>query len=300
MPSFAVYIIACATSGKNYVGICKCGVDRRFTRHKEAARAGSTLLLHRAMRKYGFAAFSVAPIEYPASWEEAKAAERRYIAELDTFRPNGYNMTAGGDGTVDYRHTDDARQTMSRKHTGKVLSAETRARMSASRKGVPKSPEGAANIRAALALRPPLTPERLAKMHANRVNGPLSDEHKAKLSAALKGRKQDPAVVAARIPLVRAGMTLSARQKIIESNRRRPVTEATRQKMSKSLRAALADPEVKKKMAASNARRIWTDEARAKIGTAHRGKPKSPETREKMREAARRAHARRRNQESTA
>ena len=126
------------------------------------------------------------------------------------------------------------------------------------------------------------------------VSGPLSPEHKKKIGDAFRGRKQDPAVVAARIPLIRAGMTLTARQKIAASNSRRKVSEMTRQKMSVSLRSALAAPEVKAKIAAANAKREWKDESKAKIGAAHKGKPKSAEQREKMRQSAIAAHALRR------
>ena len=289
-----VYLLTCLTSGKSYVGISKCSAEKRFKDHCKNARKGSKLFLHKAIRKYGAETFVLKILAVVETWEQAKNLEREFIASRDTFAPTGYNMTRGGEGTIDYKHTDAAKAVMSQKHAGKVLSDETRQRMSAASKGKPKAPEHANNIRAALLRQLPYSPERIAKAAAALPKGPLSDEHRKKIGDALRGRKQDPAVVAARIPLVRAGMTLSARQKIIASNKRRVIGAATRQKMSQSLQVALARPEVKEKMAASNAARVWKAESRAKLSAAHRGRIVSAETKEKMRLAAAAAWAARR------
>jgi hypothetical protein len=250
--------------------------------------------LHRAIHKYGLSAFTVRVLQSVDSWAHAQALEQRFISDYATLAPGGYNMTLGGEGTVGYRHTDPARAEMSRKHKGRPVPDDVRQRMSATHLTLQKTPEHLAHIRAALAARPPLSPERLAKMQAAHVNGPLSEDHKKKIGDSLRGRKQDPAIVAARIPLVRAAMTLTVRQKIAASNRRRTVSDETRERMSKSLTVALARPEVKAKMAASNARRVWTAESRAKLGASRKGVPFSAEHREHMRQAAIAAHARRR------
>jgi group I intron endonuclease len=283
-----VYLLTNLPTGKQYVGISRCTAAKRFKNHCNEARKGSTVFLHRSIRKHGKDAFAVTVLEDVDTWAKAQELERVYIAHYGTFSPAGYNMTRGGEGTVDYKHTDTAKGVMSQKRMGKVLSAETRQRMSDTHKITPKTPEHWANILAALARRGPMTDEHKANMRAGRdkVDGPLSEGHKKKLSDALRGRKQDSAVVAARTPLIRAGMTLTARQKISASNSRRGCSEKTREKMSVSLRAALADPKVRAKMSASNATRVWTDESKAKIGAAHRGVPKSPEQRELMRQSA--------------
>lgn len=301
-----VYLLTCVPSGKRYVGICKSTATKRFKRHCTEAGQGSKLFLHRAIRKYGKASFTVDVIATADDWEQAKLLERSCIAEYGTFAPAGFNMTEGGEGTVGYQHREDSRAAMSQKHTGKVVSAESRKRMSESKAGVAKEPETRARMSLGARRRHAASPEEsrilVAKMHAGRrlVDGPLSDAHKAKLSAATKGRKQSPQEIAARLPPLRAAMALeSVRARISAGITGRAVSTETREKMSESCRAALSDPAVKAKISAANASREWSDSARAKIGTVHRGKPKSPETRERMRLAALRNWAKRRDNTTT-
>jgi Pseudomonas phage homing endonuclease len=293
-----VYLLTCLSSGKRYVGIAKSTAEKRFKRHCAEARQGSRLLIHKAIRKYGRTAFSIRVLATADTWEHAKRLERQLIVEQDTFMPVGYNMTLGGEGTVGYRHRDDARAAMSRGHLGKVMSDESRQRMSEAKKGLLKSLDTRVNMALAQQARVAAMSQEERQQIEDRLavirpTGPLSDGHKAKISATTKGRPPTPS--ATRIPHLRAAMCVAdVRAKIVASNRRRTVTQATREKMSRSLRVALADPRVKAKIAASNAARVWSDESRAKLGVVHRGVPKSLEQREKMRIAAIEAHRRRR------
>ena len=61
-----------------------------------------------------------------------------WIAELDTFKGDGYNLTAGGGGGFFGRtHTEEWKRKMSESRKGKPLSAETKRKLSESKKGVP-------------------------------------------------------------------------------------------------------------------------------------------------------------------
>jgi hypothetical protein len=99
--SSGLYRITNLVNGKCYIGITKHGADKRFIAHKAAARKGSTTALHRSMRKYGFDNFRVDQLVICEAGQYLKDLEVRAIAGYGTRAPNGYNLTAGGDGVVD-------------------------------------------------------------------------------------------------------------------------------------------------------------------------------------------------------
>jgi predicted XRE-type DNA-binding protein len=59
-------------------------------------RGGSTSIIHNAIRKYGKDAFEIELLQECRSFEELDDAERKWIAELNTIAPNGYNIEVGG------------------------------------------------------------------------------------------------------------------------------------------------------------------------------------------------------------
>lgn len=92
-----VYKITNKQNGKMYVGQTKQSLRRRFTCHiVEAMRGGSTSIIHNAIRKYGKDAFEIELLQECRSFEELDDAERKWIAELNTIAPNGYNIEVGG------------------------------------------------------------------------------------------------------------------------------------------------------------------------------------------------------------
>lgn len=167
-----VYRIVHRESGVGYVGQ-SFDVERRFRHHRAAALRGGDYVLGRALRKYGVDAFDYEVIEPCDSEEEALVAERYWIEWYGTVAPNGYNLTTGGE-------------------SGKVHTAESCARMTASRmgrgKGVPLKPEHREKIRQATLGRT-TTPETRKKMREARSRrAPPSDETRARLSAAMHAR----------------------------------------------------------------------------------------------------------------
>lgn len=89
------------------------------------------------------------------------------------MRPHGYNLTAGGEGTIGYKHTEDTKLKLSRMKKGiptHKQSDETRAKISFANKGRK------------------LTEEQLKKLKESKIGLVLTEEHKEKLSKALKGR----------------------------------------------------------------------------------------------------------------
>ncbi len=146
--SFEVYLVT-SPSGRRYVGLTSIGAAERWRAHVRDARHGATKsILHSAIRKYGARAFSHTLLERMSTEAGAKRAEILWIRELGTQAPGGYNVTAGGEGILGYRFTAEskARRSAARKGVprpelvGRKASVETRAKMRAAKLGVPRAP----------------------------------------------------------------------------------------------------------------------------------------------------------------
>lgn len=121
---FEVYLITNKVNGKTYVGKTVCGTENRWLEHLYNAKRGK-FPIYNAIRKYGKESFTVTTVYEGISEREINAVEKGLIAQLGTYAPNGYNITSGGDGVA-----------------GLKFSAETRRKMSESRKGKPSGTKG--------------------------------------------------------------------------------------------------------------------------------------------------------------
>jgi group I intron endonuclease len=174
---FEVYRLT-SPSGKRYVGFTSQGSNRRWRKHVWDAENDSELPLHNAIRKHGPKSFTRTLLERMTTEAGAKRAEQLWIKELGTFGPGGYNLTAGGDGTLGYVVSAETRAKIGRANTGRSHSDETRAKMSESRLGKPLSPETCAKI---------------GDAHRGKI---VSSESRAKMSDSHLGKKQSPAAIA--------------------------------------------------------------------------------------------------------
>ena len=130
-----LYVITNLINGKQYVGIT---LDFARRRREHTLGNGSKLVFH-AIQKYGiknmlFESWFVGD----ESW--IKIMEYRMILALDTFAPQGYNLTLGGEGTLGLKRSNETRKRMSEAHKGRQYgphSDETRRKMSLARAGKP-------------------------------------------------------------------------------------------------------------------------------------------------------------------
>lgn len=129
--------------------------------------------------------------EGEGAWAEA---EKKWIK---TFRDAGYelvNATDGGEGTDGRICLPETRAKISASKKGckpPPCTPEIRAKISAAHKGVPLSPEHCAKMSAANKGKYP-SPETRAKMSAAARGRPKSPEHRAKIGAAGRGRLHTP------------------------------------------------------------------------------------------------------------
>lgn len=235
-----IYEILNLVDNKFYIG-SSIRMGTRFASHRRELRRGehSNLILQRAWDKYGEAWFQFKPI-----LTCAKSMLLFYEQQLiDKAKPE-YNIAVaagapmrGRKHTAEFctaararRHTPEARARISAAqmgranpsahiahefNRGKARSAETRARISANRKGkrvgFTQSAETRAKISAARKGKP-LSAEHCAKLSASHKGMTLPAESRAKLSASLKGVKRTPEYCAA-ISARQMGVPKSQEQK---------------------------------------------------------------------------------------
>jgi group I intron endonuclease len=128
-----IYKITNQFYGKSYIGMTQVPIAQRWRRHISDARYGSRFLFHKAIRKYGPDAFKISKIAYGSSREELARLETRYIKELNTKVPNGYNLADGGEGIGNF--SDECNQRRREALIGHVMSEETRRKISESLTG---------------------------------------------------------------------------------------------------------------------------------------------------------------------
>ncbi len=169
-----VYELLCIKTGLRYVGQTVQALHARWRNHVQAAEKGIEWELPKAIREHGSDGFEKRIICECQTQEELNATERKWIDELNTIWPNGYNMRNGG------QHTHEmTRELMRRTKLGKRLSDEHKRHIAEGHRGKSSgmlgkhhSEESKRKTSAALKGRP---------------KGPFTEEHRAKLSAAHKG-----------------------------------------------------------------------------------------------------------------
>jgi group I intron endonuclease len=83
---------------------------------------GSGVMLTRAFKKHGKENFTCVLLEAVETKEDLNSREIFWIDKLNSRDPRvGYNITAGGEGTIGYIHTEEAKTKMSRAKKGKPL-----------------------------------------------------------------------------------------------------------------------------------------------------------------------------------
>lgn len=131
-----IYHCFCVNNGKHYVGLTKHTRQKRWHGHVKASRAGSINLLHKAIRKHGEHSFVMSLLSTCSSEKEACVAERYWVSYFNSNDCSyGYNMTAGGEGSLNLQVSVETRKKMSVSHSGKIFTEEHKRRLSESNIG---------------------------------------------------------------------------------------------------------------------------------------------------------------------
>lgn len=164
-----IYLIWNIINGKMYVG------QTVNLRSRIIAHNCGDQYVDRAIRKYGRENFRCRVIKTCASKAEMDTWEKFFIILLNTKKPNGYNLTDGGEGIVGLKHTPEHNAKIAAANTGKRHSLKSRAMMSKAHKGKTLSPEHCAHIGNTLR-GVPKKPEHCAHISAGqRANSPYKN-----------------------------------------------------------------------------------------------------------------------------
>jgi len=196
-----IYKIVNNINGKTYIGQTKGKLSQRLGEH-----IGKNLsYIGKALNKYGLESFTISIIDYADSKEVLSEKERYWIKTLNCRVPNGYNLTDGGEGTINLslearkkiseankgrpslmkgkHHSEEAKRKISEGNKGLRRSEETKKKMSMANMGN----KGFLGKHHSIETR-----EKIRKaMIDNKTNVGRhhSAETKIKLSEALKGNK---------------------------------------------------------------------------------------------------------------
>jgi len=103
---FFIYLATCIRNGKVYVGKTSGYFSRRRWAHLN--RRDYDNFFHRALRKYGSNSFVWQILAVTTGLEQANNLERLWIIVLRAQeREFGYNLTAGGDGSVGLKQSQE-------------------------------------------------------------------------------------------------------------------------------------------------------------------------------------------------
>lgn len=205
-----------APNGKAYIGITVNARKRWWTHNQQATKKNVQTALGAAIRKHGFDSFTkeilvIGEIQY------LKELETRAIEAYATRSPQGYNLTAGGDGLFNpspevrermrqaqlgTRRSQDVKDRIGAAQKGRVFSVEHRAKITAANLGRVLSEDHLQKIKAAGAARRgvKLSEERRARCASpgalnpmygkpgTRLGKPHSEETKRKISEAHRAR----------------------------------------------------------------------------------------------------------------
>lgn len=125
-----IYCITCLLNNMKYVGQTKRSLKVRISEHRRGNQ-----YVDKAIQKYGLENFVVEVLEECDTQEQLDACEIFWIYKLNCKKPNGYNLTDGGKGTLSFSHTPEACAKISAKHRGKQLSDEHRIKLSVASTG---------------------------------------------------------------------------------------------------------------------------------------------------------------------
>lgn len=115
-----IYKVSNNANGKSYIGKTEKTIELRRALHLASAKQNSKFAFHRALNKYGYENFEWTLLDTADNLEDLNQKEKYYISLFETFGPNGYNMTAGGEGQSGWDPSNSTRELWSKQRKGKT------------------------------------------------------------------------------------------------------------------------------------------------------------------------------------
>ena len=139
-----VYCITNLLNNKKYVGLTTGSLKKRWSEHKSTKTEKQ--IIHKALQKYGEENFSIEVLEECSSLNDLNKSEIYWIKKLNTLKPNGYNLSNGGNSLG--KHSEETKLKISLGQKGnkrKPLSEEHKKKISTASKGKILSKESRRN-----------------------------------------------------------------------------------------------------------------------------------------------------------
>jgi hypothetical protein len=217
--------------GKYYIGL-------HSTDNLDDGYFGSGQLLWKSIKKHGKDKHAKEILEFLPSRAELRIREQELIGDRWKEDTSCMNLRPGGEGGM-ITESGIARL------KNRVISDETRAKMSASGKAKPQ-----------------ISQDTRAKMSQSQTGRKHKEETKAKISKSNTGKPKAPEAIIKSATARLANMSESTREKLGSGNRGKPMSEEQKMKIAEGVEASLTN-EVRTKMSASG-KAAWTDERKAR------------------------------------
>ena len=189
----SIYKITNTLNGKSYIG--QTIHDAEKTRIRDHLAGNGSQLVKQAIEKYGQNAFTFEILHDGIIPEFLDDLERDAIEKFNTLSPQGYNLTAGGEGGS--------------------RSAETRRKMSEARKGKKRAPFSEEHRR------------NISEAKKGKKRDSFSEEHRRNISEAKKGKKR-------KNRKNRGSPSEETRRKMSEAKKGKKLSEETRRNISEA------------------------------------------------------------------
>lgn len=203
-PHGFIYLIRNTVNGHAYIGQTRKTVERRWKAHlSDAQRIDKLIPLYCAIRKHGPDVFTVRTLTTARDQTSLDLKERILIRAYCAMNSKiGYNCRAGGEAGGSL--SDETRARISAAKRGKKQSPEANEKRSLTQRGRKQSPEWVEK-RASRRRGKPVSPAELKRLQLINVGRKATPEHVEKNRQASLGRRHSPES----IELMREGMRLS-------------------------------------------------------------------------------------------
>jgi hypothetical protein len=201
-PYIYTYQTICETSGKSYIGVHStkkindgyigCGIyrDSNATMH---------YLFHRAVKKYGYASFKKHILCFFDNYEDALKEERYLVNEKWVLDKNNYNTALGGKfGNFMFAIPIEIKKRIHKKISksmmGRIVSQETKDKISKTHTGVKLSENHIASLKANSArywAGKKRSQNVIDAIRKSKIGKKLSEDHRKKLSESHKGQESE-------------------------------------------------------------------------------------------------------------
>ena len=197
-----IYLIKNTINNKVYIGSA-INIDKRWREHKYflKERNHHSCLLQRAWDKYGEQSFKFEIIQEVPNPEHILAYEQVYLDYYKSYESErGYNICKVAGSSLGTKHSEEAKKKISETHKGKIVSEETRKKMSEAKRNISEE-----------------TRKKISEGNKGKNLGKKhNEETKIKIGQASSNKKHSE----------------EAKRKIGEAHKSKIVSEETRRKMS--------------------------------------------------------------------